>query len=165
MYLELLQVFAMTNGLKDDNVLQLFQESRLLLSQNKPKNLPHEWANNKAVRGALLRALWICLLYYGGVWRKTSVLNSLFVRLCACSPGERQHYSFIRSNEAELCHSRKSQLKCSKKFIIVLWNHSHQDSLCCVSTGCECAHINSLNVSICRVNRKLYMLYKMHFIT
>lgn len=48
----------------------------------------------------------------------SSALNSLFVRCCACSPGEKQHYSFIRSNEAKPRRSRKSQLNCSKEFII-----------------------------------------------
>lgn len=45
----------------------------------------------------------------------------LILYLCAVvhvPPGEKQHYSFIRSNEAKPCRSRKSQLNCSKMFII-----------------------------------------------
>lgn len=92
--------------------------------------------------------------------------------LCAvvhAPPGERQHYSFIRSNEAKPCRSRKSQLNCSKEvyYCDVLWNHWHQDSLWCVfRQGCECVRFNAaqthkshrLNISICGVNRKLYAL-------
>lgn len=62
------------------------------------------------------------LLYYCSHLEKKkkrgSALNSLFVTVVHAPPGEKQHYSFIRSNEAEPCRSRKSQLNCSKKFII-----------------------------------------------
>lgn len=51
-------------------------------------------------------------------------------------PGEEEHYSFIRSNEAESCLSKKSQLNCSKKFIIaqIMKSFSSDSSAC----GCVC---------------------------
>lgn len=61
------------------------------------------------------------LLYYGSHLEKKKRVVFLIHYLCAvvhAPPGEKQHYSFIRSNEAEPCRSRKSQLNCSKKFII-----------------------------------------------
>ncbi len=62
------------------------------------------------------------LLYYGSHLEKKKKKVVLLIHyLCAvvhAPPGEKQHYSFIRSNEAKPCRSRKSQLNCSKKFII-----------------------------------------------
>lgn len=65
------------------------------------------------------------LLYYGGDEKAKAKKKVVFLIRYLCTvvhapPGERQHYSFIRSNEAKPCRSRKSQLNSSKKFIIAM---------------------------------------------
>lgn len=142
MCLEHFQELVMTMALSDDNQfpcdlnLLSFQESGLFFTQKQALKIKHisTWTW-KHFRGDCCKCgmNFLALLWLLSE-KKGSVLNSLFVRRCACSPWGEATLLFHQIKWSEAVPFQEEPIKLFKEvyYCDVLWNHSHQDSLGCV---------------------------------
>lgn len=141
MFLERFQMSLTTLVLSDDNQFPCdlnplpFQESGLFSLKNKLWKLNTSASKHESNLGGEsgVSAVWILLLYYGSHLerareKKGSVLNSLFVRRCACSPWGEATLLFHQIKWSEAVPFQEEPIKLFKEVYYCdgLWNHSHR---------------------------------------